>query len=542
MPLRPDMDLRDYLEVLGRRKWLIIFSFLFVLFGAVVYIVVVPPQYKSTTTILIIPQRVPEAFVQSTVSIGVEGRLATIVQQVTSRTVLTKVMDELNLFPKRRRKAMPEDVIGEVRKRIEIDVAQDRRRDGSADAFSISFAYEDPKLAMLTASRLASLFIDENLRTREQQAVGTAEFLESQLQETKKKLEIQEEKVKRYKLHFMGELPQELQSNLNKLTRLQDYYRTNAERLRAAEDRKTFLEVRLSTLERSVSISPSPVPGGHTPQITEDPARLLLQKRAQVAELASKYTDRYPDLVRLRREVADLEKRIKETNKEAVSSVAGDIPGAFDNTSSAATSTFDREREEMRLLKAQITSANTEISSLKNEGERIQKEIAAFQQKVDVAPRREQELIALTRDYDNLKNSYNELLKKRLDANISQNLEQRQKGEQFQVLDPANLPERPFKPDRKKVFLIAFVIASAIGFGGAVGLEMMDQTLRGVKDFQHFFNVKVFATIPDVDNVANTRQQALRRGAIVGGFLLFIVTVTVFLWVYEEKVRAILKI
>ena len=256
MPLRPDMDLRDYLEVLGRRKWLIVFSFLIVLFGAVVFIVVVPPQYKSTTTILIIPQRVPEAFVQSTVSIGVEGRLATMQQQVTSRTVLLKVMDELGLFPNLRQKALPEDIIERMKKRIEIDVAQDRRRDRSTEAFSISFAYEDPKLAMLTASRLASLFIDENLRTREQQAVGTAEFLESQLQETKKKLEIQEEKVKRYKLQFMGELPQEIQSNLTTLNRLQDYFRANGERMRAAEDRKVFLEARFSTLEKSVSISP----------------------------------------------------------------------------------------------------------------------------------------------------------------------------------------------------------------------------------------------------------------------------------------------
>ena len=196
----------------------------------------------------------------------------------------------------------------------------------------------------------------------------------------------------------------------------------------------------------------------------------------------------------------------------------------------------------MRVLKLQIASVNEEISRNKKESERIQKEIAVFQQKVDVAPRREQELIALTRDYDNLKNSYNELLKKRLEANISQNLEQRQKGEQFQVLDPANLPERPFKPDRNKVFLIAFVIASAIGFGGSVALEGVDQTLRGAKDFQHFFNLKVFASIPDVDNGAIARQQALRRGAIVGGFLIFIATVTVFLWIYEEKVRAILKI
>ena len=240
--------------------------------------------------------------------------------------------------------------------------------------------------------------------------------------------------------------------------------------------------------------------------------------------------------------MAELEKRIKDTNKEVANSAAENDPKVSDNTAPADTNLSDREREEMRLLKAQITSTNTEISSLKKESERIQKEIAAVQEKVDRSPRREQELISLTRDYDNLKNSYNELLKKRLEANISQNLEQRQKGEQFQVLDPANLPEKPFKPDHRKVFLLAFLIASFFGFGGAVGLEGVDQTLRGVKDFQHFFNLKVFATIPDIDNVANARQQALRRGAIVGGFFLFLATVTVFLWIYGVKVRSILKI
>ena len=338
----------------------------------------------------------------------------------------------------------------------------------------------------------------------------------------------------------MGQPPQEIKSNMNTLARLQDYFRTNAERMRAAEDRKVFLESRLSALESSPS--PPQVSGGQTPQVAEDPTRLLLQKRAQAAELASKYTDRHPDLVRLRREVAELEKRIKDTNKESATPAAGNGPKVSDNTPPIATYLSDREREEMRVLKLHIASVDEEISRNKKESERIQKEIAAFQQKVDVAPRREQELIALTRDYDNLKNSYNELLRKRLDANISQNLEQRQKGEQFQVLDPANLPEKPFKPNHRKVFLIAFFFASAIGFGGAVGLEMMDQTLRGVKDFQHFFNMKVFATIPDVDIGAIARQQALRRGAIVGGFLLFLATVTVFLWIYEEKVRAILKI
>ena len=540
MPLRPDMDLRDYLDVLRRRKWLIVFSFLFVLFGTTVYVVVIPPQYKSITTILIIPQRVPENYVQSTVSIGVEGRLATIQQQVTSRTVLTKVMNELGLFPNKQQKVLPEEIIALISKRIEIDVAQgDRRNDRSTQAFSISFLYEDPKLAMLTASRLASLFIDENLRAREQQAVGTAEFLESQLQETKEKLQIQEEKIKQYKLKHMGELPQEVQTNLGSLTRLQDYYRANSDRIRAAEDRKVFLETRLSTLEKSSS----QISGSQDPlvAVAEDPARVLAQKRAQLAELSSRYTDRYPDLVRLRREVEELEKRVTKMNQGNGASTTGS--GQISPKSSSSTLLLtDREREEMRLLQAQMASADAEIASQKKENIRIQKEIAALQQKVDRSPRREQELISLTRDYQNLKSSYDSLLTKRLEANISQNLEKRQKGEQFQILDPANLPEKPFKPDKRKVFLLAFLLASGLGFGGAIALEGLDQTLRGAKDFQQFFDLKVFACIPDIDEVARARRKALQLGAVLGGILLFLSAVLALMWFYEEKIRIILKI
>ena len=537
MPLRPDMDVRDYLEVLGDWKWFILFNFLFILLGAVAYLVVVPPSYKSTTTILIIPQGVSENYVQSTVSIGAEGRLSTIQQQVTSRTVLGKVINELGLFPELMSKSRLEAAIEAMRKRIEIEVVRDPRRDRSAEAFSISFVYENPELAMQTTSRLTSLFIEENLRTREQQAVGTSEFLESQLQETKEKLEIQEEKIKQYKLRFMGELPQEVQTNVNSLARLQDYFRMNADRMRAAEDRKVFLEARISTLERVAQ----PAFVGQDPLLAEDPARMLLIKRAQIGELSSRYTENHPTLINLRKEVAELEKRLQEAPRETSA-----LP-ASKSKRTTASSTNDllypsRQMEEMRLLKAQIVSTDAGIASLEKENERIQQEIEYLQNKVDSSPRREQELIALTRDYDNLKSSYDSLLKKRLEANISENLEERQKGEQFHVLDPANLPERPFKPVKKKVLLFALLLASGFGFGGAIGLEGMEETLRGAKEFQHFFKLRVFACIPDVDDKALARRQALRRGAIIGGFMLFFIGILALLWLYEGKIRAILQI
>ncbi len=544
MPLRPDMELKDYVDILRRRKWLALFSFLVVIFGASVYNVATPEQYKSSTTILIIPQRVPENYVQSTVSTGIEDRLATIQQQVTSRTRLVAVMDELGLFKEQRRKAAPEDVLEAMRRRVEIEVVSDksRRRDRGTEAFMISFVHESPSLAMLTTSRLASLFIDENLKTREQQAVGTSEFLDSQLQDTKKKLESQEERVKQYKLQFMGELPQELQSNLSVLTRLQDQAKTNADGIRAAEDRKVFLEAQLGMIERSVQsvvredgrvetiTSGDSVP----PMATE-----LTLRRARLADLTAKYTDKYPEVVRLRREVEQLEARIAELRN---STPAADNGSAKKPPAPQPAPRFsDRDSDELRRLKAQIMSTEAEIAALRTEKDDIQKRINFLQSKVDRSPRREQELIALTRDYQNLKASYDELLKKKLDADISQNLEKRQKGEQFQVIDPANMPTKPFKPDRRKIFGVAFLIAFGLALGGPVGLEMANPALRGPRDFKHFFDLPVLACIPVIRNEEYSKRQAMRKAAVFGGIASFTIAVCLFLLVFGQKIRTLLS-
>src|SRR5512134_2467121 len=258
MPLRPKMELREYGELFLRRKWMIVFSVLFILLGASVYCVVTPELYKSSTTILIIPQSVPEDYVRSTVSVKVEQQIATIKQQVLSRTTLTKVMEELRLFEKEREKLSAEDVVETMRKRIGIEVVQGRGRDGGSDAFTLSFLHENRQMATHAASRLASFFIDENLKTREQQAVGTSEFLESQLKDTKAKLEELENRVKDYKMRHMGELPQQMEANLRVLTGLQDRLRSTEAAIRTQEDRKVYIESHIGLMEKSLAVATGP--------------------------------------------------------------------------------------------------------------------------------------------------------------------------------------------------------------------------------------------------------------------------------------------
>jgi succinoglycan biosynthesis transport protein ExoP len=172
-------------------------------------------------------------------------------------------------------------------------------------------------------------------------------------------------------------------------------------------------------------------------------------------------------------------------------------------------------------LKSQVSSMESDIKAMERERESIRRNIISIQAKVDLAPRREQELVTLTRDYDNLKAEYNDLQKRKREADISQDLEMRMKGDQFQILDPANLPKTPFKPNVTKILGLAMIMAGLFGFGGAIGLETIDLSLRGVTDFKHFFDLPILASIPILENVELGRRQSLRKKAIVGGIISF---------------------
>lgn len=574
MPLRPNMEPREYLAIFLRRKWMILFTILFILFGASVYCVVAPEKFKSTTTILVVPQRVPEGYVKSTISIKIEERLATIQQQVMSRTRLVTVMDELGLFKEMRKKRPVEEVVEEMRKRVQIQVGsveRQRRRDAESDSFTLSFTHENRQLAMLTASRLASFFIDENLKTREQQAVGTSEFLDSQLQETKAKLEEAEGRVRQYKMQFMGELPQQMQANLSILSRLQEQLRANADAARSAEDRRVFLlsqigglEAQIREIERPPAVPPQspalPSEPGMPPEpppapvVLYDPAQSLVAelaaKKARFTDLSNRYTDKYPEVVRLRRDIEQLEQRIVEVRKNAPPTpVAEPAPGKSVVTprpvapvAAPAPVRATRERDELRNLKSQLAALEIDLPQFKQERQELLKGMSNIEAKIGQSPRREQEMIALSRDYDNLRASYDDLLKKKLDADVSQNLEKRQKGEQFQILDPANLPEEPFTPNRKKILGIAIAAAFALGFGGALGFEILNPALRSSNDFRHFYAYPVLASVPQVQDSLYVRRKNIRKGFVMGAGALFAMAVCAFLLLYGDKIRAILNL
>jgi polysaccharide chain length determinant protein (PEP-CTERM system associated) len=525
------MELREYGKIFLRRKWQVVFTALFILFTASAYCVVSPELYKSSITILVIPQPVPQDFVRSTAGLQIEQQLGTIKQQVTSRTTLTKVMDELRLFEKERRKGTSEELFARMRNRIEVEVVRGQSRERS-EAFSLSFLYENPKEAMQATTRLASLFIEESLKTREHQSVGTSEFLESQLRGTKARLEVMEQRIKEYKIRYMGELPQQMEANLRMLAGLQDRLRTNEAGARAAEERKVFLEAQINLIGTSGS-------GRSGPALSLDPVQSLgvelAAAKAKLADLNARYTEKFPEVLRMKREVADLEKRLAEARRSAA------VEGGDANADPQVIAASLPGSDEVRSIRAQLKATSAEVASLAKEREAIRKSIASAEGKIEQSPRREQEMISLVRDYENQKRSYDDLLKKKLEADVSQNLEKRQKGSQFQILDPANLPEEPSQPNRVKVMGIALLLALVFGFGGTVVWEAMDLRLRDVRDFRHLYKVPILGYIPVFQDQRYRREREVRRAAVFGGLISFAMAFSILLLVYRGKIRSILN-
>ena len=540
MPLRPDMKPDDFLDILRRRKWVILFSVLLIHIGSVVYCLLAPDLYQSTMKLLVIPPAVSEGMVRSTTNIEYKDRLKMLEQDILSRSRLMGVINELGLFKEESRKMSSDAMVGKVRNRIKLDIE-------NKNTFTIFFDHENPEVAMRVTSRLGSFFVEENIRSREATARDTSKFLEDEVQETRKRLEAQEEKLKRYKLQFGGELPQQEQSNLNRLQRLQDQMKNNSDARARLADRKVFLEAQIGNIERNVrgldNQDPWETAGSGNQASPNSLLSELAMRKKKLEELSKRYTPLYPAVVQARWEVEQLEGKIAAMRQAARMAREESARGAANPSTSKSTPDLEPTNEdtrELRRLLGQVAAIDLEIVALKRESANAVQTMDQIQRKVERLPQREQEIIALSRDYDNIKRSYEELLKKKLESQVSQKLEEKQKGEQFQVLEPANLPTRPFKPDRPVVLGLALLASLVVGVGGAFGLEMLDPTLRGSREFKDFFDVPILACLPVIRDDRLKRRLAVRRAAIVGGLVSILSAYLVFLVVNGVKVKSIL--
>jgi polysaccharide chain length determinant protein (PEP-CTERM system associated) len=501
----PSMTPADYWSLLVRRKWLVLALFAFCVAGAGILCVVLPKSYRSQTLILVESQKIPENYVQALVGPTIEERLNSIQQQVMSRTVLTQMIQEFDLYPDAVRRKGVEEVIERLRKDISVTTmsARSQRSTSGIDAFSISFAHEDPVTAMKVTAKLASNFIEENLKVREQLVAGASEFLEQELALAKDRLESQERAISLFKTKHMGELPEQIQANISTLDRLGLQQGSTIEALQKASDRLTLIEKMIKEYESPALAGVATVqgPGG---TVAVDPLLLRLKELEKtLATLSAEYKESYPDVISTKEEIQALKAQLSQRPREKDESEKPLAPAKDAKSSDLYLRELIRQRDEAKL----------EIASLKERLLRIKDQVKEYEARVEKAPTREQELMILVRDYNNLKENYRTLLDKKLNARLAENLEKRQKGEQFRILDPANIPTKPEKPDQLKIMLIGLALGCGLGVGGAVGLESLRPVFRRTDDVEGLLQLKVLASIPNYRKLLEENQKFLLDGA-----------------------------
>ena len=475
-----NLTISDLARAVWRRRVWFLVPLVLGIVGAVAALRVLPRTYRAVTTVLVEPQKVPADYVKPTVTSSIEERLRTIEPQIKNRDNLERIIREMNLYPELRGQASMEGLIGRARRDLTVQL--------QGNTFRIYFEGRDPVKAARTANRVAELFIDSNLKLRENQAQGTSSFLESEMEKTKSRLEVQEAKIAEFKRQNMGDLPEQRDTNLRSVEQLQTKLEINMDALDKAETRRLLLQSQMAELrnQRSSSRRSTLTALGVGPSTPEQPSRLD-QLRAQLAELRARYTDRHPDVIRTQAEIAQLEALEK----------AQAHPAPAPGMPARAAADGDDEVRTDPVLKAEIASVDLEIRSLKSERERILGDIARVQGRLENVPRVEQELLSLTRDYDNIKNSYESLLDKRLNARLYENLEKSQQGESFTILERALPPTVPYGPNKFLVLGLALIAGVLVGLLAALLRERSDPTYTDAASLQEAFpGLPLLATIP----------------------------------------------
>jgi polysaccharide chain length determinant protein (PEP-CTERM system associated) len=414
-----------------------------------------------------------------------------------------------------------EGIVERMRNAVEVKVQSQSRYEQGQNSFTISYEGKEPRTVMMVTNKLATMFIEENLKVRELQAEGTSEFLIKELSTMEDQLKRKEHEVRNFKERNMGQLPQQLDANLRILERLQQQLQTTSENMRAAEDRMIIIQNQIDSLKTRGSLlitrdsrgnlmsSPREGVGEQAPVDS-----LIIQLNNLKQELStaqSKYTESHPDVIDLKRKIANLEPKVKDLIEKQKASegerpkenqgmtLRGQLPiGQYDPST---------ERQLIQYTE-QYNEALLEGKRLRNEAKNLKDQIDLYQKRIEDIPKREQELTILTRDYDLLKTNYQSLLDKKIQAQMAENLERKQQGEQFKILDPARVPEKPIKPDPMRIFLIGIFMGVASGLGLAWFRESLDQSFHSFQEVEVYLGIPVIATIPNLKEEKRSRYAA----------------------------------
>ncbi len=473
------LTVQDYTTILKRRWWIIaIPAIIFPIIGfGITYLV--QPQYISRTLVLVEQQKVPETYVKAVVTEDLNGRLATMREQILSRSRLQPIIERFNLFANSN--LSMDDRIDLTRKNIGIEPIQSEiARTNGLPGFYISFKANDARTAQLVCGEIESLFVNENVNDRAAAAAGTTDFLKGQLADAKAKLDEQNAALAKFQQTYVGKLPGAEASNINMLTTLNTQLDAATQALARAEQDKSYAESIL-TMQLQNQASQTTDHSGLPPQEEQVELQQLL---AQEADLTARYTDDYPDVVSVRRKIKELRQKM-----------AASPPPATATSASSLTAPKPTDSLGVQQLRAQIRAMDQGIAQKRRDQAAIQSQLHMYQERVASSPAVEEEYKSITRDNQTAQAFYDSLLSKMNDSKMATDLERRQQGEQFRVMDEPNLPESPAFPKRP-VF-----VGGGLGAGLALGLlivallEYLDTALRSERDIWAFTKLPTLGVI-----------------------------------------------
>jgi succinoglycan biosynthesis transport protein ExoP len=536
---QPIQRIGDVIDIINRRKFAILLPFLVVFTIAGVIAFVLPARYKSSTTILIENQQVPSDLVQSTVNTLVEEAIQTITQRIMSRSKLEEIIDRFNLYEDLRKRKTLEEIIVDMRedirlKTISAEVVGSSGRPGIATiAFSLSYEGKDPGKVQKVTNTLASLYLEENLRTREQKARITTDFLELELKTLNDNINLLESKIARFKNANLEALPEMQQFNFQAVQRLEGQIDNLEQSIRNLEERKIYLQGQLATIEPDLS------------QGIDTPQARLKRLYTQYASAKAILLPDHPDLIRLKKEIASLEEdvnladsiRMKQNELQELSTALASERDRLSakhpdivrlNKSIAVLREEIRQKQDALVqqhiqtrgpgssnpayinLNTQIETTDLDIANIKKERQRLNAELEGYRGQLARTPQIEQAYRMLTRDYENARLRYQETLSKHMIAKSAEGLEKGQKGQRFTIIDTAVLPQRPFKPNRLAIVVVGFVLGIGAGAGLAVLREMSDHAIRSEMMLAYLTEKPVLAVVPRIVTAEDRRRKRIR--------------------------------
>ena len=497
MPQQREESIVDtVLAIWARRRFVAVVAFLTVLAGGLTVTLSLPAMYRSTASVLVQREELRDSLVRPGLTSELEARLRTIGQEALSRARLETLLERFDLYHTLRTRSTTEEAVEQLRRDIGLELTSAEVANGrSTIAFTLSFRGRDPDTVAQVTNSLAQFYVDENLKIRARQARGAAQLLARQVEETKQRLDEQERRVGDFKRRYIGELPEQVTANLSTLQRLNGQLALNSTSQTRALERRVALEKQLTEIESPSAAAGREGGGGSS----------LIRLKRELARMRKQYSDRYPDVLQLKAEIAALEAM---------------EPGAR---------RAEPEDPTVAGIRKSLAEVDADLRNLRADDQRLRREITAYQQRVETAPQHEQEFQQMSRDYRATKEQYDMIQKRYQDALVAQDIEQRHTADEFRILDPAIPAREPMAPNRLRLGVLTLALALGVAAAVVALVEHLDTSFHGLSDLRTFTSVPVLASIPRITVASEARPALLRRwltAASIAAGLAMIVFVT----------------